>query len=299
MRLLVAQLRLRSETRKSPAITSEELEVLTTEPAAARTVDNGDASTVQHPPSKLRRILRSLTPRVHPWRVAIVSLAFVDVLIFGLWGRSRLLGPTAAMGEVPPDVPATIAVFAFDGRATALTGELSRATAELLTASLDGGTGLTAVTVPSETQPSSRNVSSDSTVVDASSAARIAERLGARLFVIGRIVEVGGRLRVTATMHDRNRVDPPLARASADGSARMFEVVDHVGGAARRPIPGTRGVREVAARRRDRCQPRRPIRGRAAHGQRRFSAAMDALRDAVRLDSGFALAYYRIATRPS
>jgi len=299
MRLLVAQLRLRAESRSGPAITSEELEVLTTEPAAVRTVDNGEASAAQHSPSRLRRILRSLTPRVHPRRVAIVCLAVIDVLIFGLGGRSRLLGPTAAMGEVPPDVPATIAVFPFDGRATALTGELSRATAELLAASLDGGTGLTAVTVPSETQPSTRNVTPDSTVVDASSAARTAERLGARLFVIGRIVEVGGRLRVTATMHDRNRVDPPLARASADGSANeMFEVVDHVAAAllAGR-FPGTRGALAGVAATSSRSLPAAKAYFAAEQhmGNGRFSAAMDALRDAVRLDSGFALAYYRMS----
>ena len=296
MRLLVAQLRLRTETRNGPAITSEELEVLTSEPAAAHAVA---ASASPQPPSKLRRILRSITPRARPRRVAIVFLAVVDVLIFGLGGRSRLLGPTAAMGEVPPDVPATIAVFAFDGRATALTSELSRATAELLTASLDGGTGLTAVTVPSEKQPSARSNVPDSTVVDAPGAARIAERLGARLFVIGRIVEVGGRLRVTATMHDRNRVDPPLARASADGSANeMFEVVDHVAAellAGR--FPGSRGVLARVAATSARSLPAAKAYFAAEQhmGIGRFSAAMDALRDAVRLDTGFALAYYRMS----
>lgn len=298
MRLLVAQLRIRTETRNGPAITSEELEVLTSEPARPA-VDSGAAVTVQRQPSGLRRILGSLAPRANPRRIAIVGLAVVDVLIFGLGGRSRLLGPTAAMGEVPPDVPATIAVFPFDGRATALTGELSRATAELLTASLDGGTGLTAVRVESEKQPSSRGSSPDSNVVDEASAAHIAERLGARLFVVGRIVEVGGRLRVTATMHDRNRVDPPLARASADGTANeMFEVVDRVAAellAGR--FPGTRGVlaRVAATSARSLPAAKAYLAAEQHMGIGRFSAAMDALRDAVRLDSGFALAYYRMS----
>ena len=299
MRLLVAQLRLRNENRNGPAITSEELEILTTEPAADRAVADETSSTPQIPPTRFRRIVRSLTPRVHPRRVAIVCLAVADVLIFGLGGRSRLLGPTTAMGEVPPDVPAKLAVFAFDGRATALTGELSRATAELLAASLDGGTGLTAITVPTESQPASRTVTPDSTVIDASGAARIAERLGARLFVIGRIVEVGGRLRVTATMHDRNRVDPPLARASADGSANeMFEVVDHVAAellAGR--FPFTRGALARVAATSSRSLPAAKAYFSAEQhlGNGRFTAAMDALRDAVRLDSGFALAYYRMS----
>ena len=81
-------------------------------------------------------------------------------------------------------------------------------------------------------------------MIDAASAARTASRLGARLFVLGRIVEVGGRLRLTATMHDRLRTDPPLARAAAEGSAtEMFEVIDNVASqllAGR--FPGTRGA---------------------------------------------------------
>jgi DNA-binding SARP family transcriptional activator len=300
MRLLVAQLRLRTENRSGPAITSEELEVLTTEPAAGRALAApATRPTTARPPSGFRRLLHAVTPRVHARGVVIAGLAIANVILFGLWGRSRFLGPTTAMGEVPPDVPATIAVFTFDGRATALTGELSRATAELLTASLDGGTGLTAVTVPNEAQPSTRTVAPDSTVVDAAGAARIAERLGARLFVIGRIVEVGGRLRVSATMHDRNRVDPPLARASADGSANeMFEVVDRVASellAGR--FPGTRGaLARVAATSSSSLPAAKAYFAAEQHlGNGRFSAAMDALRDAVRVDSGFALAYYRMS----
>ena len=302
MRLLVAQMRARGDAAADRAVTSEEIAILTTESRAATSADQPSSHPASPPPpprSRMRDGLRALMPRVNPRRFAILCLAIADVVIFGLAGRSRVFGPTAAMGEVPPDVPATIAVFAFDGRATALTGELSRATAELLTASLDGGTGLTAVTVSNDAQPSARNVSPDSTVVDASSAARTAERLGARLFVIGRIVEVGGHLRVTATMYDRNRIDQPLARASADGSANeMFEVVDHVASqllAGR--FPGTRGaLARVAATSSNSLPAAKAYFAAEQHmGNGRFSAAMDALRDAVRLDSGFALAYYRMS----
>ena len=301
MRLLVAQLRLRSETPKGPAITSEELQVFTAREARAQT----DASPTGAPPvavpptSGFRRTLRAITPRVNARRLAIGFLAVADVLVFGLAGRSRLLGPTTAMGEVPPDVPATIAVFAFDGRASALTSELSRATAELLTASLDGGTGLTAITVPAEAPVAAKNATPDSSVVDVVSAARTAEKLGARLFILGRIVEVGGRLRVTATMHDGGRLDTLLARASADGSANeMFEVVDHVASqllAGR--FPGTRGALARVAATSSGSLPAAKAYFAAEQqlGNGRFSAAMDALRDAVRIDSGFALAYYRMS----
>jgi len=300
MRLLVAQLRLRTNGTGEPAVTSAEIEIVTTKPVASGEVAASSPHKVVQPErSGFRKAIGALTPRVKPRRFAIVGLAIANVVMFGLWGRSRLLGPTTAMGEVPPDMPATIAVFPFDGRATALTGELSRATAELLAASLDGGTGLTAVSVPSESQPATRSESRDSTVVDVTSAARVAERLGARLFVVGRLVEIGGRLRVTATMHDRNHVEPPLARASADGSANeMFEVVDRVAAellAGR--FPGTRGMlAHVAASSSSSLPATKAYLAAEQHiGNGRFSAAIDALRDAVRQDSGFALAYYRMS----
>jgi tetratricopeptide (TPR) repeat protein len=305
MRLLVAQLRLRAENTPVRAITSDEIAVLTAEQRAAVSAAKPVVAVgPTEPPREQHRsrwasILRSVTPRVHPKRFAILCLAIANIVVIALVGRSKLLGPTTAMGEVPPDSPATIAVFAFDGRNTALTGGLARATTELLAASLDGGTGLTAVTVAADAQSPARAGSPDSSIVDASSAARTAERLGARLFVLGRIVEVGGRLRVTATMHDRSRFDQPIGRASADGSAtEMFEVVDRVASqllAGR--FPGTRGaLARVAATSSASLPAARSYFAAEQHlGSGRFSAAMDALRDAIRKDSGFAIAYYRLS----
>jgi DNA-binding SARP family transcriptional activator len=298
MRLLVAQLRLRTSNTAEPAVASAEIEIPAPASVASAPIASSADPVDQPERSVLRTVIRALTPRVNGRRFAIVGLAIANVIVFGFWGRSRLLGPKTAMGEVPPDVPATIAVFPFDGRATALTGELSRATAELLTASLDGGTGLTAVSVPAESQPDQRSGSRDSTVVDLANAAHIAGRLGAPLFVTGRLVEIGGRLRVTATMYDRSRVDP-LARASADGSANeMFEVIDRVAAellAGR--FPGTRGaLAQVAATSSSSLPAAKAYFAAEQHmGNGRFSAAIDALRDAVRQDSGFALAYYRMS----
>ena len=302
MRLLVAQLRLRTESNPSRAITSDELAILTTETRAAKAavvpIESTAPATAATSRAPGKRRFLNFKPRVNLQRAAILGLAVANIAVFALWGRSRLFGPAAAMGEVPPDAPAKIAVFAFDGRATALTSELARATAELLTTSLDGGTGLTAVTVATDAQPSTRQVSADSTVVDPSTAARTAQRLGARLFVLGRIVEVGGRLRVTAGLYDLSKSDP-VARASAEGSANeMFEVVDHVASqllAGR--FPGTRGALARVAATSSRSLPAAKAYFAAEQhmGNGRFSAAVDALRAAVRLDSNFALAYYRLS----
>jgi DNA-binding SARP family transcriptional activator/tetratricopeptide (TPR) repeat protein len=301
MRLVVAQLRLRNEGAQSRAITSEEIATLPAARALAA-LDIATATEVIEPPPppvpKWRTAVRSITPRINPRRFAIICLAVANVIAWGFFGRNKFLSPAAAMGEVPPDMPATVAVFAFDGRGSPLTGELARATAELLTASLDGGTGLTAITAPADAQPEIKTLSADSSVIDAASAARTAGRLGARLFVVGRIVEVGGRLRVTAALYDRARTEP-TARASADGSANeMFEVVDKVAAqllAGR--FPGTRGALARVAATTSSSLPAAKAYFAAEQqmGGGRFSAAMDQLRGAVRLDSTFAFAYYRMS----
>lgn len=311
MRLVVAQLRLRVDPTMARAITSGEIAILTAETRAARAASRtGDtdalasAESTARPEQTSRRrrlagALRGALPAVGMRRLAVMGLAVANVVVLGFAGRTRFLSPSAAMGEVAPDVPATVAVFAFAGRAGTLTGELGRATAELLSTSLDGGTGLTAIAAPADEQPTARATAGDSVVVDRASAARKAEHLGARLFVLGRIVEVGGRLRVTATIHDRVRADPPLARATAEGSANeMFEVVDRVAAqllAGR--FPGGRGALAQVAAVTARSLPAAKAYYAAEQqlGMGRFSAAVDALRDAVRLDSGFALAYYRMS----
>ena len=303
MRLLVAQLRIRADGTASKTVTSAELAILTPAPRAAKASDVAPAAapiTVAEPARRswAQSALRSLTPRIKPRRLAILAVGIAIVVLFGLAGRTRFFSPSPAMGEVPPDVPATVAVFGFDGRGSALTGELSRATAQLVTASLDGGTGLTAITVL-DAQPTGKVVAGDSSVADAEGAARTAGELGARLFVLGRIVEVGGRLRVTATLHDRARPEPPVARASAEGSANeMFEVVDRVASqllAGR--FPGTRGAlaRVAATTAASLPAAKAYFTAEQQMGMGRFSAAMDALRDAVRLDSNFAIAYYRMS----
>ena len=104
---------------------------------------------------------------------------------------------------------------------------------------------------------------------------------------------------MTASLHDRARTDPPLARASAEGSAdEIFEVVDRVASqllAGR--FPGTRGALARVAATTSNSLPAAKAYFAAEQqmGNGRFSAALDALRDAVRLDSGFAVAYYRMS----
>lgn len=305
MRLLVTQLRKRTDSNAGRLIDSDEIAVLSTRERAAVTAGpQSSPDTPMAPVSRARRVARSLAAWLRPLRprrVAIVGLAVANVSVFavGFLSRAAFFSPQEALGEIAPDLPATVVVYAFDGRSGALTGELGRATAELLTTSLDGGTGLTAIAAPSELQPQMRAAPTDSVTVDKASAGRIAERLGARLYVLGGIVEVGGRLRLTASLHDRMRPEVPIARASADGTAsEMFEAVDRVAAqllAGR--FPGTRGaLARTAATTSNSLPAAKAYFAAELHlGAGRFSAAIDELRNAVRIDTGFALAYYRMS----
>jgi hypothetical protein len=65
---------------------------------------------------------------------------------------------------------------------------------------------------------------------------RVAQRLGAGTYVIGNIVEGGGRIRIDASAYKRDRPTQPLARAQVEGTTgQLFELVDAV---ARRLLGG-------------------------------------------------------------
>jgi DNA-binding SARP family transcriptional activator/tetratricopeptide (TPR) repeat protein len=306
MRLLVAQLRMRSDPSTDRLLHSDELAMLTTDARSASTAEHPAAPAASPAPPapvsrgvRIARALRSWLTPASPRRIAIMGLALANLILIALVGKIRFISPQEALGEIAPDFPATVAVFTFDGRAGALTGELGRAIAELLSTSLDGGTGLTAIAASSDLQPAARAVGGDSIAIDKKSAAQAAEQLGARLFVLGRIVEVGGRLRLIATLHDRLRPEITITQASANGTAsEMFEVVDQVAAqllAGR--FPGTRGAlaREAARTTKSLPAAKAYFSAELHLSAGRFSAAVDALRDAVRADTGFALAFYRMS----
>ena len=110
MRLLVAQLRLRSDGNNSKAVTSDEIAILTTETRVAKAsqlaASASEATNVEPPRSWVRSALRSITPRINARRFAILCLAIANVVVLGLAGRTKFFSPTAAMGEVAPDLPA-------------------------------------------------------------------------------------------------------------------------------------------------------------------------------------------------
>lgn len=131
-------------------------------------------------------------------------------------------------------------------------------------------------------------------------AREVAERLGARLFVLGSVVETGSAITIDASLYDRSVTDGPVAQASAEGSSGdVLSLVDEVasqllvgdGTAA----SGARLTRLAAVTTGSLGALKAYLRGTRAMRAGDFAEAGDALREAVTEDTAFALAWYQLS----
>ncbi len=124
-------------------------------------------------------------------------------------------------------------------------------------------------------------------------------QLGAGLFVTGDIVEVNGRLRVSASLYDARRPDRALARASAeDDVARLFELIDAITSqlvAGDRRAPAERLTRLALLTTHSVSALRSYLIGEKQFRDGRYTEAVESFQSAVQADSTFALGYYRLA----
>lgn len=127
--------------------------------------------------------------------------------------------------------------------------------------------------------------------------AHLAQRLAAGLFVMGDIVEAGGRLRINAALYDRESIRKPRATVSVEGSVDdIFVLTSEVAltlfrdgpgatGALSRSETGTRSLVALEAY----------VAGERAFRLGRFGEAQDHLQRALRADTTFALAALRLS----
>jgi serine/threonine-protein kinase len=124
-----------------------------------------------------------------------------------------------------------------------------------------------------------------------------AARFGAGMFVLGDVVEAGGRLRVSAALYDGRRGHRPVTRAVAEGgSGELFALVDRV---AAELLAGQReGRMAVLAARTTESLPalKAYLEGERQFRSGHYKEAVDAFQSAVAADSTFALAHYRLAS---
>lgn len=127
----------------------------------------------------------------------------------------------------------------------------------------------------------------------------IAQRLEANYFVLGIILEVGGRLQLDASLYDTEGGVEAIAAATAEGGAGdVFDLVDDVAAQLLLNTGAGRGdpVARIAAVTTDSLSALKDY----LHGERAFRAgeylaAAEAFQSAVAIDSSFALAWYRLS----
>ncbi len=197
----------------------------------------------------------------------------------------------------PPTVvsPTTVAVFPFTVRGSPRLSYLSDGMVDLLSARLDGAGELRSAdprAVLAIIERQSRRA------LDPARARRIAEGLGAGQFVLGSLLEAGGRVQATASLYDRTGGASTSASASADDEAGVFDLVDSL---AIQLLPtASGGARTGFARLAARTTASLPALKAYLDGERhlrqgRYTLARESLHRAVDLDPGFSLAWYRLS----
>jgi DNA-binding SARP family transcriptional activator/tetratricopeptide (TPR) repeat protein len=212
------------------------------------------------------------------------------LVVLGLAGGVRLFPPARASGTAVEN-PARLTVLPFESLGDPQTRDLGRGFDALLASGLDGLEEFRVVPATparGQTRPWTPSAASD-----------LARRAGARLYVTGRLVADHGRLRATASLRDRANANREVGRAEAEaGSGELFALADEIVRglvADRHRAPGERLARSAATSTRSLPALKAYLEGERELRADRHPAAADAFYRAVRADTAFALAYYRLS----
>jgi DNA-binding SARP family transcriptional activator/tetratricopeptide (TPR) repeat protein len=125
---------------------------------------------------------------------------------------------------------------------------------------------------------------------------RVAERLGAGTYVIGDIVEGGGKIRIRATAHRVGQPSQPIARGESEGTTgELFQLVDALAGQLLSGLSGgpyEQLTRVAATTTRSLPALKAYLEGERLFREGAFHPAAREFQRAVTEDTTFALAYY-------
>ena len=227
-------------------------------------------------------------PEVVRWAGYLLPLILVLVL-----AGAVLLVRRDASDQVVPATPSALTVLPFEVVGDA-GGELGRGLDALLSSGLDGVEDLR--TVPAVLPDSGRATPGG---LAGSAASEAARRSGARLYVVGRLVADRDSLRATASLRDRANAEREVSRAEATVSRDgLFTLADELVRrlvAGRASEPGERLARSAATSTRSLVALKAYLHGEQWLRDDEYAVAIDAFNRAVRADSAFGLAYYRLS----
>jgi DNA-binding SARP family transcriptional activator/TolB-like protein len=253
--------------------------------------DSDGGAKLEPTPSSAPVVFRTPAPRwLGPAAGTLLALVVLLLMVGGVFVVRR--------GHRPARAPAkAVAVFPFAVRGGADLAYLREGMVDLLSAKLDGAVGLHAIDPRSVIAATAEREGDRPR--NAAEYARIARALGAGWFIGGEVVEVGGRLQLSGVLYDLGAGSVPVAAASVSGqTATLFGLVDDLAG---RILAGLTTGRDTTLTRLAAVTTHSlPALKAFLQGEQALRAGFDAqaaaaFLDAATLDTGFALAQYRLA----
>ncbi len=267
-------------------------------------VSGGDSRAAAQPPpegtaeARAAREEEMARRRVITWRN--LGLAFL-VALAG-WGAVAagwlIFGSHTADGESEPASVAVsalrVAVLPFSVRGSDEITYLGDGMVDLLSTALDGAGDLRVV----DPYALMKFLGHVREAIDPGTGEAVANQFGAGLFVLGSIVEAGGRLQVNASLYSADGRLETSAEEIAEDEAQVFGLVNKL---ARQLLAAGMGgpnarLNQVAASTTNSLPALKAyLEGESKYRAARFSDAAAAFQRAIEADSSFALAWYRLA----
>jgi DNA-binding SARP family transcriptional activator len=222
--------------------------------------------------------------------------ALVDVIR----ARAEVAVPSArgaadrASTESAVPAASTIAVLPFSVLGDARFAYLGEGMVELLATKLDGAGDIRTV----DPRALLRFLARDDPASSSPDARAVAEHFGAGRYLMGAVMEAGGRIETTASLYALDGKVLARVHASATGEGDIFDLVDELARqllVAQRLGPGTRLDRLAALTTTSLDALKAYLGGERELRAGRYFDAMEAFQAAVDADESFALAYYRLA----
>jgi DNA-binding SARP family transcriptional activator len=212
-----------------------------------------------------------------------------------LMGQIRRRQAEPVGEEAPEPVSRAIAVLPFSVRGSAGLSYLGEGMVDLLSTKLEGAGDLRTIDPRALlTYLAHEKI----TAVNPESGKKVAGRFDAAFYLLGSVVEAGGRIQISGSLYRRGGDLVATAETQGGTEAEIFELVDEVARKLlvdRRKTAGGKGGRLAALTTRSLPALKAYLRGEHDFRQARYFDAMDSFQQAVALDGEFALAYYRLA----
>lgn len=199
--------------------------------------------------------------------------------------------------EAPPGAAGarTIAVLPFSVRGSTGLGYLAEGMVDLLSTKLEGAGDLRTIDPRALlTYLGHEKI----TAANPATGAAVARRFEAAFYLLGSVVEVGGRLQISGTLYRTNGDLVASAETGGGVEAELFELVDDFARQLlvdKRKSSGGRAGRLATLTTKSLPALKAYLRGEHDFRQARFFDALDSFQQAVGLDPEFSLAYYRLA----